>query len=191
MAKSAAVSGTPATAEMSKATQAKIVKILEVAKEKHDQMGDLIDELDELLGGGVGIGAKLKRLYDAFSAAWADRYARGDARAYVWNFKVDGPNAKRMVKAMGVDEVVARIPRFMRDDYEALVRARHPFGWFTRQINSYAAPSTEPAADLELEAQAAIDCRHTPPCKTDAEHTRRRSSDLRAVEDQPRKAATR
>ncbi len=157
------------------ATAAKLERLLGKATELYDQLGDVLEEFDEVLGGGAGIGAKLKRVYEEFGHAWGTRYANGDPKAYVWNMRVDAPNAKRIIKAVGVDEVIARIPRFVRDDFDPLLRARHPFAWFVKAINQYAEKSAAGVGDLELDAAPApADCRHTPRCKSDAEHTSRR-----------------
>jgi hypothetical protein len=86
---------------------------------------------------------------------------------------------KRLVRMIGVDELKARFVRYVKNDDPFYVKARHPFGLFVSSVNTHAAQG-QAAEDLELSAAAPADCRHSPPCRSDVEHTRRRQQDLRA-----------
>jgi hypothetical protein len=138
----------------------------------------VLDEFDEVLGGGAGIGTMLKNVQRQFDEAWCARYAHGQTNRYVWRHAQDVPQIKRLLKALGYDELCDRALRYIESEDPFLLRARHPFGLFVSGINSYAGAGTSP--DLTLEGEPPPDCRHTPRCRTDQEHTKKRATDLRA-----------
>lgn len=158
----------------------KVRRLLEAGRDLHQKLGAVLDECDELIGGGAGIGAKLKQFQAAFDGSWGRRYAHGQAGRYVWRFAVDVPNQKRLLKMLGLEELTARASRYIANDDPFLVRQRHPFGLFVSGINQYAAEG-DPIVDLELDSGAPpADCRHTPRCGTDYLCTQKKRAELRA-----------
>lgn len=160
------------------ATRAKVAKLLELAEEKHQQVGELLAEVRALLEGAPGIGDKLKAVEKGFDAAWCARYARGESGRYIWSYMKDRPQTKRLLRSLSVDDIIGRAQRYISDDDPFYVRARHSFGLFITNVNRFAAEGETP--DLELDAPAPVGCKHQPPCKSDAEHTQRRTRELRA-----------
>ena len=154
----------------------KIRKLLVAIAERQEQIGELLDEVNTLLGGGVGVAQRLKQAY----AKWSELHALRYAGAYLFAFVKDAPNMKRLLKQFGPDDLFVRMAAYIRDDEAYLVRARHPFGLFVVHVNRYAglAPESE-ALRLTPDEDRPADCRHVPPCATDQEHTKRRSSEMR------------
>lgn len=138
-------------ADNDKQLRARLVKLLEVARDLHGKQAAILDEVDELLAGGAGIGAKMKAIQAGFAAAWSDRYAPGQPERYVWTYKQDGPNLKRLAKQPGVEETIARAARYIRSEDGFFVRGRHSFGLFVRSINQWAAAGDAPAGEVDDE----------------------------------------
>lgn len=152
----------------------KFVKLLEAAKEKHTQIGALLDEVDALLGGKAGVGSEMKQLETAYDAFWCERYAPGSHGQYVWNHKRDKPQMKRLIKLLGIAEVIERASRFLGNDENFYLRTRHNFGVFVQSINSHAGESKGSRVD------PVPGCMHVPACTSDQQHTKRRNQDMRA-----------
>lgn len=160
-------------ADAEKAIIAKAVRLLEALRENQAKTYAITEELIEVLAGRVGIGDKLKQLEKTFSALWEARYGS----PYVWQYVKDRPQLKRLLTKLELAGIERRMANYIRDDDQFLVKARHGFGLFVSQVNRYADAGGE--TDLQLEVEAPLDCKHTPRCGTDQEHTRRRMSDLR------------
>src|SRR3954471_24022627 len=137
---------------------AKLKKLLEAWKELRAKEEAILEEIERLAGGGIGIGALMKQGYAAFAEAWASRYSGG----YAFNFKKDAQLMKRLVQTVGVDQLTVRASLYIRDSEPFLTGLRHPFGVFAAQVNRYAGVESALEA-LELES-APADCRHRPPC---------------------------
>lgn len=146
-------------------TAAKVRKLLEVARERSAELGAILTEIETLMGGGVGIGVLLKRAEEAFEIAWNARY--GNAGRYVWQYPRDRPNMKRLILALGIEELADRFGRFARNDDPFFVKARHSFGAFVSSVNQHAGEGTAPTG-LDLEG-----------LEEDAEATARRARELR------------
>lgn len=155
----------------------KVRGLLTRALDLHAQMADLLREVDALLGGGVGIGQTLKAAEYAFESAWTSRYV---GQRYVWTYVRDVPQLKRLLKSMDVAELSRRAANYVLNDDPFFVRCRHSFGAFVTSINQHAAAAVAPA-DLDLEELPVADCKHAPRCRTDTEHTRRRSQEMRGT----------
>lgn len=156
-----------------------LVKLLAAAKDLHDKQGELLAEIDALLGGKPGIGTKIKTFQTGYDAAWCSRYAPGQHGRYIWRATIDVPNIKRLLKSLEVEDLIERAQRYVRSNDDFHVRGRHNFGLFVSSINAWARSSDAPAGDFELQRQVA-DCKHDPPCTTDQEHTRRRAREMRS-----------
>lgn len=144
-----------------------------------EKMDAIAREIDTLLGGGEGVGAVLKRLETFYSDAWRVRYDN----PYTWNYVVDRAQWKRLLKTLSVDEIEKRVLNYLRSSDEFYKKARHSFGIFVRSINQLAAEAKD-TPDLELQPDGWGPClregKHTPVCKSDQEHTRRRTTEMRA-----------
>ena len=156
----------------------KIKGLLAKAFALHAQQHDILREVDALIGGGVGIGQMLKQAEHGFEDAWQSRYV---GQRYVWAFVRDVPQLKRLLKAMSVEEIARRAAIFIRNDDGFFVRNRHSFGVFVSSINQHTDAALAPAGEIDLEALPVPDCKHTPLCRTDTEHTRRRSAEMRGA----------
>ena len=165
------------------AKQARLTKLIALGRELHEKLGAVLEEADEMNAGGYGMAAQLKAFQKEFDRLWGTRYAAGEAGRYVWRFAADVPNQKRLIKTLGLQELITRAVRYINTEEPFLVKNRHPFGLFASGINSYAAQAGAPA-DFALERPASEDCRregkHVPPCGSDQEHTRRKMADMKA-----------
>jgi hypothetical protein len=152
---------------------AAIQKLFALLKQRHDEDGALLEELERLIGGGPGIGELMKGRYAAWNEAWSLTHSG----TYVFNFTVDAPQMKRLIRELGVEELDARMVNYMRDRDEWLMRNKHPFGAFVKQNNRYATSQQEwpPAAVVPPTG-----CKHQPPCRSDQAHTKRLNAEVRA-----------
>lgn len=153
-------------------------KLVGRLREIQAQTFEVTEEIERVLGGQQRLGDILKDLEHAFDSAWCARYAPGRTGAYVWAYVKDRPQMKRLVRMLGVDELKARFIRYMRNDDPFYVKARHPFGSLVSSVNTHAAQG-EAAEGFDLADQPPAGCKHSPPCRNDVEHTRRRQQDLR------------
>lgn len=158
--------------------KAKLVKLLGVARELQTKLTAILEEVDELLGGGAGVASQLRNFQRQFDELWCGRYARGQHGRYIWRHAMDVPNIKRLLKALGYDDLVDRAGRYIATEDDFLKRNRHPFGLFVSGINSYAGEGK--ATDLALDAAGPVDCRHSPRCASEQQHTKKKQTELRA-----------
>lgn len=165
---------------LSKQKQVTVLKLLGVVKEEYGKLGELLQEIDDLLGGGAGSAARLKMAEIGFDVAWCSRYAPGQENKYVWNYGRDRVQMKRLIKMLGVEELVTRFGRFVVSDDPFYVRNRHAFGVFVANVNGFTEDRVAPA-EFELGgAPTVADCRHTPRCRDDQTHTALKGKELRA-----------
>jgi len=158
----------------------KLVPLVTLQKELTEKLQAVTTEIDTLLGGGVGMGQKLKDCEAAFDQAWCERYAPGQRGRYVWAYQRDRPQMKRLITMLGVDELKIRMANYLVNDEAFYMRARHSFGAFVSSVNAHAkaAPVNGSVQAFELD-EAPADCRHTPRCRTDVEHTQKTKQDVR------------
>ena len=154
---------------------AKIGKLLEAGRDLHAKLGDILTEIDALLGGAAGIGAAMGRAMGTFDALWGERYASGQPGRYVWRQAPDRAQIKRLIKFLGVEELEARMARYLRDSDPFCVRSRHGFSVFVSSINAYAAPGGD-----RPQAAPVFGCDHDPRCGSDQEHTQKHVAEMRA-----------
>lgn len=143
---------------------------------EHDRASGILEELEILLQGGVGIAEKLKEAEGVYVELYSARY-RG---TYVWQYAKDRPQMKRLIKLLGMEELKARMARYIQNTDTFFTSRRHPFGLFVSTIVQHARANDQPlAGELALDGGAVADCKHVPPCQSDQEHTRRRSAEMR------------
>jgi len=114
-------------------TMKRVKALLEELQALREKETALIEEINLQLGGGVGIGQKMRAARADFEDAWALRYRT----PYQWQHTKDAPNLKRLVLALGPEEFRARAGRYVKDEDPWLLKNRHPFGVFVSSINRY------------------------------------------------------
>jgi hypothetical protein len=144
-----------------------MLKIIALLKTRHEEDGALIDELERLAGGDLGIGEILKLLYEHWDVLWSQEHGGH----YVFKFTEDTPNMKRLFRQLGLEELKARMANYLKDRGEWVMKHKHPFSAFVKTNNSYA--SAKSAAGDEAVVPP-VDCKHKPPCRSDQEHTRKK-----------------
>lgn len=154
-----------------KSTLDKVVALVTIQRELLAKVDDITLEIAELCGGRPGVAAKVATLERAWQDVWTVRYGS----AYQWAYAKDRPAWKRLLKTLSVDELQARIVSYISNPDPFYLTRRHPFALFVASINSHAGLGTS-----IVEFSIPIECRHTPTCKTEQEHTRRRTADMRA-----------
>lgn len=128
--------------------RATLLKLLDALRELDVKREAIYAEMDVLLKGGEGLGAKIARLKKAYAQAWETRYHS----PYTFtNHAMVGAAFKRFLVAHGEAEIVARMFTYLKADDPFYVRARHPFEIFVKGFNSFVGlpPS---ASDANAEA---------------------------------------
>lgn len=159
----------------------RMAKLLEKGRELTAQLHDVQEEMRKICAGESAMGDDLKVCEKVFSDEWQRHYGT----PYLFAYMKDRPHWKRLLKGAKRDDVIGRVMAYFHADDDYTRRARHPFGLFVSRFNQLAPVQTEPELTLDS-APVVADCKHTPPCKSDQEHTRRKLDDLR-----PPKAAAR
>ena len=155
-----------------KATLKKLSALVEKLREVQAQTFALAEEMQALLSGEPGIGAKLKQVELAWNTVWSSRYHAD----YVLNYRVDRAHIKRLLKASSPEDIQVRALNYIRNDDPFVASRRHPFGLFVSGFNSYAPAAAMSEFSLE---HVAVGCTHTPPGVSDVAHTKRRTAELR------------
>lgn len=159
----------------------KLRALLPLAKELHEKLGAVLEEMDAIAGGAASIGERVRKVMAEFDRAWGARYAGGQINRYVWTFAKDSAAIKALLKTVGDAELVARIPRYLADAGEFPMKTKHSFACFRATVNNYAV--MQGGGIFELEGDAGVpDCQHSPPCQTDSEHTTRKLREMREVQ---------
>jgi hypothetical protein len=156
----------------------------------------LLDQLDTMLATAAKLADQIiamKRKVEGvnpvrevlafYDELWVSRYSAGAKPPvrYEFNRTIDPATVKRWLKTMDVLVLKGRITRYFADRDAFLVRHKHPFNLFIKNFNTYAPPANQ-GASVASSPEPVPQCSHVPPCGTDAEHTRRRMEDMRAVE---------
>lgn len=162
-------------ADGEKQLKVKVTKLYDALREQQAKCYAITEEIGKILRGDPGIGDDMKAAREIWQGLWSARY-RGD---YVWTMTREMPQLKRILQQLGLVEFEQRAGNYLSSTDPYYAQSRHSFGLFTSQVNRFATAGT-PTGDLGLEVDAPADCKHAPRCKTDQEHTRRRSEDLRA-----------
>ena len=149
----------------------KLGKLCLLLREKQAECYEITEEMARIAGGQAGIGDVLKRLQLAFDAAWCQRYAPGQTKIYIWQWAKDVTLMKKLLKSLAPDEIERRMSNYLKNDDPFFLKNRHTFGLFVSSVNQF--------AEAGQVIETPFDCRHQPPCRSDQEHTRRRSSDMR------------
>lgn len=129
---------------------------------------ETLEEIMLVLGGGITRAAQYTRLEETFSTLWKGRYGNV---AYRFDRMKDRPQLLRLLKMMPIDEIEARMGRYIKSRDPFFQQCKHTFPIFVKTINQHALE--QPTGDFNLNAdeQPATGCHHTPPCTSDAQHT--------------------
>lgn len=131
----------------------------------------LVQQLESKLEGSETLGQQMKRISDAFMLAWRRRYGRD----YVFVGAKDAQAVKRLLKVLPVEQVLARIPRYITNDDPFFGKVMHSLTMFASTINQHG----EEQPELLEGGSAPSGCKHKPPCRSDVEHTRRSIAEMR------------
>lgn len=112
----------------------------ELRRDYRAKMDDLSQEMERLLAGEPGIGVILREVEGHFADTWQGRYKQ----PYVYSYAADRPHMKRLIKSLGVDELKARMTRYVGNDDRFYASARHSFRLFVSTVNAHAAPADAP-----------------------------------------------
>lgn len=137
---------------------------------------ETLEEIMLVLGGGTTRAQQYQELEVCFSGLWAARYGNS---GYRFDFKIDRPQMLRLIKAMPIPEIKARMGRYLTSSDEFFVKCKHTFGIFIKTINQHAV-ETHPGAFALSDDFHATGCTHMPRCATDAYHTTRMLNERRA-----------
>lgn len=160
-------------------------KALALIKEMRTLMAGFAEGLDALekfvSSDSASKGHAIKALLTAFDEQWEARYKRKYVRLEKSEGARDAKAAKKLLEEVERRDLWQRLLAFIKSNEPYYVEQRHPFWLFARDINKFgAAPS--PSTSTTTHTPAVQDCRHTPRCASDVEHTRRRSEDMRRVD---------
>lgn len=151
----------------------KVDALLADARQLLDRLGDRLIELEALNRHDPTPGQQIAKLFETWSSAWRSRYGTD----YIYARQRDAGNFKRLLKTIALEEVQARMRKYLQDRDQFLANQRHPLALFVSQINRWA-PTTGRMFDEGCED--VIGCHHTPRCGSDAEHTRKALAERRA-----------
>jgi hypothetical protein len=135
---------------------------------------ETLEEIMQIISGDVSTHEQLTRLQKAWQEVWSTRYRS----RFDWKHTIDTPQAKRLLKLLTLEELEARMLRYIKNDDPFFRKVGHNFLIFARDINQFAVESTEFTL---RDSEAPIGCTHTPLCKTDTEHTQRLNAERRNI----------
>lgn len=156
------------------ALQQKIAALLAVLAEHQQACQEVVEEIEKLLRGDPGIGARLREVETHWSTCWQARYGT----PYVWSHAKDRTHLKRLIKVLGIGELKRRMEAYLRGGDAVDRDAKHPFALFVVTVNRYTTVSREESG------APPVNCTHQPRCATDVRHTARLAKELRGVEAQ-------
>lgn len=152
------------------------LRLTEKLEELDAQRAEVLAELGKILRGDATIGDLTKQAFAIYSDLWQLRYGKGYAFAY----DKETPTMKRLVKLLGIEELGARMGRFLASHDPFFVKASHGFNVFVATVNQHAVASNDLGLLDGMDEPAPADCRHTPPCVSESSHTAALISERRA-----------
>lgn len=133
------------------------------------------NDLEALLNGEDTTGQQIAGLFKSWGDIWGTRYKV--AFVFMARAKCSAGFKRLLTAGMTVKDVEARMLAYVGSHERFYVDARHSLDLFFKCVNKFGA--TAAGDELALTAPVA-DCTHKPRCKSDQEHTRRRSQEMRA-----------
>src|SRR5437667_12718057 len=98
----------------------KLKGTLAAIHERHTQIAALLEEVETVLGGGLAMSELLKWGERTFSELHGARYPG----KYVWQYAKDRPQLKRLILALGTEELGQRMQRYLHNDDECFRQGR-------------------------------------------------------------------
>jgi hypothetical protein len=141
-----------------------------------EELAAELDTMEALAAGEATPEQRANRLIKI----WGDKWQRRYRAAYIVGNRGKVIAAfKRIFKAQLDDtDIAARMDGYLASSDRFYTEARHSLDLFFGAVNKF---SGTPVADDEAFLTAPVaDCRHTPRCKSDQEHTRKRAQEMRA-----------
>lgn len=135
------------------------------------RLGELATMLEARLEGSETASEQHKRVITAFVEAWAKRYGR----PYVFAGGKDATAVKRLLKVLPAEEIIQRIARYVTNDDPFYEKVKHSLSMFASTINQHGDVLPE-----QQQLAGAVGCGHRPRCRSDVEHTRKTTAELRA-----------
>lgn len=152
-----------------KAKLKNLARLVEIEGELLEKLAAVHAEMLVVLAGGPTIGARIRQVETAWIAVWGKRYGG----RYVFRKTIEVAAVKRLLATFTPAELIPRMELYLADEF--YVPRRHPLAQFCADINRWAPEDATAAAP----ADAPGDCKHQPPCRSDAEHTSRRREERR------------
>ncbi|HMJ04538.1 MAG TPA: hypothetical protein VK506_16470 [Conexibacter sp.] len=134
---------------------------------------ELLEQIEAELKGSPSLNTVAGEVLNVFGEQWRGRYRT----PYLFAKSKEIPAVKRLMKTLGRKELEARIVKYLQDGDRFLIENRHPFGLFESRVNRYATTTTD---DFTLAAPPS-DCRHSPRCTSDQQHTALVQRELRSL----------
>lgn len=114
--------------------RAKLLKLVDALNELDQKRSAIMSEMAVLLSGGEGIGAKLGRLKAAWCAIWTERHHEKCAFDHV---KHTAFLKEKLLKGFTEEQIIAKFQSYIANDEAYYVRARHPFGLFRTNFDTW------------------------------------------------------
>lgn len=160
-------------------TEKQIETLINDIKGSITKLHDQVLTLERHVRGENPVGDVMK----FFDEKWMSLYTHGMAPAvhYEFNRKVDPAQIKRLVNQVGsATEMKARLTRYFADNDLFLRKNRHPLNLFISRLNTYAPQGKTVAEEFDMVPATPSDCRHSPLCRDDVQHTMRKQREMRA-----------
>lgn len=161
--------------------RAALVRIKD-CRELLKKVGEHLDWLEKFASSeAASQGHAIKAYLTAFDKLWEARYKTKYVRLEKGEGARDAKAAKKLLAELERADLWQRTQKFIASSEPYYVEQRHPFWLFARDVNKFGA-APPPSSSTTTHTPAVQDCRHTPRCASDVEHTRRRSEDMRRVD---------
>ena len=160
------------TEPMDQKTAERILALVETIEGRLRQVDADLADLRRLATAQPTTASEVRRLFEAFSAGWKRRYGA----SYQFTGARDGAQFKRLLRSSTVVVLEAAIDHYLASDDRFLCENKHPLALFIGTVNRWTVVGD--AYDVEGRP---VGCRHSPTCRTDAEHTRKMIAERRAA----------
>lgn len=130
---------------------------------------EILEEMKALLDSEPTQGQLAKRLLVYFATHWRRRFDE----SLVVNAPRDLAALKRLLKQLPAAEIERRMTMYLADPDDFARRNRYTLAIFVARVNHYG------LAGAQADRFAPVGCGHTPRCKDDVEHTRRRTDEAK------------
>lgn len=156
------------------ASAAKVDAAFRAVQAAYDNFGEKLEALEAVINDEKTSGQVARDLVKHFAELWKGRYER----VYVvssWPAAILA--MKGVLRDLEPEDIKVRMVRFIASNEAFYVQAGHPLAMLTKCINKFSGVSRDDASFL---ATPPVDCQHRPICKSEQQHTQRRSVEARA-----------